>query len=70
MVALNSDSGGISNKHLDKLMTESAKNRTEILFICMGNICRSPSAEAVMQALVKKRGLENEILCDSAGTID
>ena len=51
-------------------MTESTKNMTEILFICMGNICRSPSAEAVMQALVKKRGLENEILCDSAGTID
>ncbi|SVC67132.1 uncharacterized protein METZ01_LOCUS319986, partial [marine metagenome] len=47
MVAPNSDSGGISNKHLDKLMTESAKNTTEVLFICMGNICRSPSAEAV-----------------------
>ena len=51
-------------------MTDLAKNTTEVLFICMGNICRSPSAEAVMQALVKKRGLETEILCDSAGTID
>jgi len=55
MVAPNSFSGGISKKHLDKLMTESTKNTTEILFICMGNICRSPSAEAVMQALVKNR---------------
>ena len=70
VVAPNTVSGGISKKHLDKLMTESTKNMTGILFICMGNICRSPSAEAVMQALVKKRGLENEILCDSAGTID
>jgi len=70
VVAPNSVSGGISKKHLDKLMKESSKNTTEILFICMGNICRSPSAEAVMQALVKKRGLEKEILCDSAGTID
>jgi len=40
MVAPNSFSGGISKKHLDKLMTESTKNTTEILFICMGNICR------------------------------
>ncbi|HCV44593.1 MAG TPA: protein tyrosine phosphatase, partial [Deltaproteobacteria bacterium] len=31
-------------------MTESSKKTTKILFICMGNICRSPSAEAVMQA--------------------
>jgi protein-tyrosine phosphatase len=35
----------------------------------MGNICRSPSAEAVMKKLVKRAGLENEIECDSAGTI-
>jgi protein-tyrosine phosphatase len=35
----------------------------------MGNICRSPSGEAVMNKLVKKAGLENEIECDSAGTI-
>ena len=54
VVAPNTVSGGISKKDLDKLMTESTKNMTGILFICMGNICRSPSAEAVMQALVKK----------------
>ena len=35
----------------------------------MGNICRSPSGEAVMNKLVKREGLENEIQCDSAGTI-
>ena len=35
----------------------------------MGNICRSPSAEAVMNKLVKRAGLEKEIVCDSAGTI-
>ena len=43
---------------------------TKILFICMGNICRSPTAEAVMQTLVKQKGMEKEIECDSAGTID
>ncbi len=43
---------------------------TRILFVCMGNICRSPCAEGIMQNLVKQRGLENEFECDSAGTID
>lgn len=40
-----------------------------ILFVCLGNICRSPTAEAVMTHLVKKNGLEKKISCDSAGTI-
>ena len=39
-----------------------------ILFVCMGNICRSPTAEGVMQALVAQAGLEHEIELDSAGT--
>ena len=51
-------------------MTIISKNTTKILFICMGNICRSPSAEAVMQSLVKQQSLEEEIICDSAGTFD
>ena len=41
----------------------------KILFVCMGNICRSPSAEAVMNALIERENLKNEITCDSAGTI-
>ncbi len=41
----------------------------KILFVCMGNICRSPSGEAVMNKLVKRAGLGNKIECDSAGTI-
>jgi protein-tyrosine phosphatase len=39
-----------------------------ILFVCMGNICRSPTAEGVMRALVSDRGLDGEIEIDSAGT--
>jgi len=41
-----------------------------ILFICLGNICRSPSAEAVMKGLIRREGLENEIFCDSAGILN
>jgi protein-tyrosine phosphatase len=41
---------------------------TRILMVCMGNICRSPTAEGVMRALVRDAGLEDEITIDSAGT--
>ena len=40
-----------------------------ILFVCMGNICRSPSGEAVMTKIISDAGLEDKINCDSAGTI-
>jgi protein-tyrosine phosphatase len=40
----------------------------KILFVCLGNICRSPGAEAVFKALIEKNGLDGELLCDSAGT--
>ena len=39
-----------------------------VLFVCSGNICRSPTAEAVMRALVAHAGLDDEIELDSAGT--
>ena len=41
---------------------------TNILFICHGNICRSPMAEFVMKDLVKKAGLENRFHIESATT--
>jgi protein-tyrosine phosphatase len=39
-----------------------------ILFVCMGNICRSPTAEGVMRRLVREAGLEDQFEIDSAGT--
>jgi protein-tyrosine phosphatase len=39
-----------------------------ILFVCLGNICRSPTAEAVMRGLVAESGLKGEVEVDSAGT--
>lgn len=44
-------------------------DKTKILFVCMGNICRSPSAEAVFTGLLKKEGLSKNFEVDSAGTI-
>jgi protein-tyrosine phosphatase len=39
-----------------------------LLFVCLGNICRSPTAEGVMRSLVRQAGLEDSIELDSAGT--
>lgn len=41
-----------------------------ILFVCMGNICRSPAGEKVMQHLAERAGVGHMVECDSAGTID
>ena len=46
-------------------MTESSKY--SVLFICLGNICRSPAAQAVMQRMVDERGLTDRFFIDSAG---
>ncbi|AFZ50240.1 low molecular weight protein-tyrosine-phosphatase [Dactylococcopsis salina] len=40
----------------------------KLLFVCLGNICRSPSAENIMRYLIEKEGLSDQIVCDSAGT--
>ena len=41
---------------------------TRLLFVCLGNICRSPSAENIMNHLLAQRGLQTKVSCDSAGT--
>jgi protein-tyrosine phosphatase len=44
------------------------KTTTRLLFVCLGNICRSPAAEGVMRRMVREEGLDGRIECDSAGT--
>jgi protein-tyrosine phosphatase len=45
-------------------------SRTRILFVCLGNICRSPTAEAVMRIIAAREAPELSIVVDSAGTAD
>jgi protein-tyrosine phosphatase len=40
----------------------------KLLFVCLGNICRSPSAENIMNHLIEQRGWSDQVSCDSAGT--
>jgi protein-tyrosine phosphatase len=44
--------------------------RSSVLFVCMGNICRSPTAEGVFRAALEQAKLERQILIDSAGLGD
>jgi len=46
----------------------SNKNQVKVLFVCMGNICRSPSAEGVFKKLINEQQLEKSFAIDSAGT--
>ena len=48
-------------------MANNAK-KTSILFVCMGNICRSPTAEGVFRAQALAAGIEPTLYIDSAGT--
>ena len=54
------------NLLLDELKSQPRKR---ILFVCLGNICRSAAAEEIMRVYVRRVGRENEILVDSAGII-
>jgi protein-tyrosine phosphatase len=47
---------------------EQAPAPFRVLFVCLGNICRSPTAEGTMRALVREAGLDDRIELDSAGT--
>lgn len=44
------------------------ENKTRILFVCLGNICRSPAAEGILRSMAQRRGVSDRFTVDSAGT--
>ena len=45
-----------------------SRAEVNVLFVCLGNICRSPTAAAVMEGMLNERGLSDRVFVDSAGT--
>ena len=51
-------------------MSEPHDDKLRVLMVCLGNICRSPTAEAVLRQKVREAGLDDRVEVDSAGTAD
>ena len=51
-------------------MHTDASKKTRVLMVCLGNICRSPTAEAMLRKKAREAGLDRRIEVDSAGTAD
>lgn len=51
-----------------KIDSQAIFMQYKLLFVCLGNICRSPAAENIMNHLIEQAGLSEYITCDSAGT--
>ena len=49
-------------------MEKEIKKPVKILFVCLGNICRSPAAEGVFKHMLRQRGITDRFEVDSAGT--
>lgn len=47
---------------------ESVSDKYKVLFVCLGNICRSPAAQGIFEHIVRENGMQDKIVADSAGT--
>lgn len=52
----------------EEAVAEKAVQPISVLMVCLGNICRSPTAQAVLEKMLRKRGLATHVTVDSAGT--
>ena len=47
---------------------QNINNKYKVLFVCLGNICRSPAAQGIFEHIVRENGMQDRIEADSAGT--
>jgi protein-tyrosine phosphatase len=60
----------VRDKRVPRPDDPSAPAERSVLFVCMGNICRSPTAEAVFRSRAERAGIARDLFIDSAGTGD
>ncbi len=58
----------LTNRTSELINALKEKEKIRVLFVCLGNICRSPAAQGVMQAVVDEAGASDRFVLDSAGT--
>lgn len=58
----------VNHKTQELINSLRDKDKIRVLFVCLGNICRSPAAQGVLQKMVDERGLASSFIIDSAGT--
>jgi protein-tyrosine phosphatase len=74
MQAIRGETGGGKTAHREHGATTAAPHQkgamymTKVLFVCMGNICRSPTAQGVFRKMIAEAGLESTVQVESAGT--
>lgn len=57
----------VNHKTIELINSLKGKEKIRVLFVCLGNICRSCTAEEIMRTLVRAEGMEADFLLDSAG---
>src|SRR5208283_3358113 len=74
MQTIKGEAGGGKTAHREHAPLNAAPHpkgtmyMTKVLFVCMGNICRSPTAQGVFRKMVAEAGLESSVQVESAGT--
>lgn len=58
----------VNHKNMNNHNDLNINNKYKVLFVCLGNICRSPAAHGIFEHIVKENGMQDNIEIDSAGT--
>ena len=58
----------VNHKNMNNSNDLNINNKYKVLFVCLGNICRSPAAHGIFEHIVRENGMEDKIEVDSAGT--
>ena len=58
----------VNHKNMNNHNDLNINNKYKVLFVCLGNICRSPAAQGIFEHVVRENGMQDKFVVDSAGT--